>query len=49
MVIEIILNNEIQIIFFSNQFIFLKGKKLFIYIIEKNLSLNFNLVIWTKL
>jgi len=27
MVFEIVLNNEIQIFFFSNLFIFLKGKK----------------------
>jgi hypothetical protein len=27
MVIEIVLSNEIQILYFSNQFIFLKGKK----------------------
>jgi hypothetical protein len=27
MFIEIVLNNEIQILFFSNQFIYLRGKK----------------------
>jgi len=47
MIIEIVLNNEVQIFFFSNQFIFLKWKK-FVYIIGKKLSLNFDLVIWTN-
>ncbi len=46
MIIEIVLNKKIQIFFFSNQFIFLKGKKMFMYIIGKKLSLNFNLLIW---
>jgi hypothetical protein len=49
MVFEIVLNNEIQIFFFSNLFIFLRKKKMFVYIIGKTLTLNFNLVIWTKL
>jgi hypothetical protein len=48
MIIQIILNNEIQIFLFSNQFIFLKEKNMFIYIISNTWSLNFNLVIWTK-
>jgi hypothetical protein len=44
MVIEIVIYNEIQS-FFPNHFIFLKGKKKIVYIIERTLSLNFNLVI----
>jgi len=46
MVIEIVLNNKIKIFFFSNQLIFFKGKNMFMYIIGKKLSLNFNFVIW---
>jgi hypothetical protein len=48
MVFEIILNNDIQIFFISNSFFFLKEKNIFVYIIEKNLTLNFHIVIWTK-
>jgi len=47
MVVEIIFNNEIQIFWFPNWFTFLKGKNKCVYIIERTLSLNFNLVIWT--
>jgi hypothetical protein len=36
MVIEIVWNNEIQMFFFSNQFIFLK-KNMFVYIIGKKI------------
>jgi hypothetical protein len=37
MVIETVFNNEIQIIFFSNKFIFLRGKKLVMCtLLEKN-------------
>jgi len=49
MVIEIILNNKNQIYIFSNEFTFLKGKKMFVYIIGKNSIENFNLVIWNFL
>ncbi len=48
MVIEIVLNYKIQIFFFPNQFISLRGKNMFMYIIGKNLNLNFNRGIWTK-
>jgi hypothetical protein len=48
MLIEIVLNYETQIFFFANQFISLRGKYMFMYIIGKKLSLNFNLGIWTK-
>ncbi len=47
MVIEIVFNNKIQIFFFSNQFIILKEKNTCVYIIEKTLSWNFDIVIWT--
>ncbi len=36
MVIELVLNNEIQIYYFSNQFIFLRGKKCVCTLLEKN-------------
>jgi len=48
MLIEIVLNYETQFFFFSNQFISLRGKNMFMYIIGKKLSLNFDLGIWTK-
>jgi len=41
MVFEIVLNNEIQIFLFSNWFIFLRGKNMFVYIIGKTLILSF--------
>jgi hypothetical protein len=43
MVIEIVFNNEIQIFFFSNQFIFSRKINKFVCIIEIILSLTFNL------
>jgi hypothetical protein len=36
MIIEIVLNNEIQIFFFSNQFIVLRGKIGLCTLLEKN-------------
>jgi hypothetical protein len=36
MVVEIVWNNEIQMFFFSNQFIFLKKKKGLCTLLEKN-------------
>jgi hypothetical protein len=48
MLIEIVLNYETQFFFFANQFISLRGKNMFMYIIGKKLSLNFDLGIWTK-
>ncbi len=35
MVVEMVFNNEMQF-WFSNQFIFLKGKNIVVYIIEKH-------------
>ncbi len=46
MVVEI--KNQIKIFLFSNQNLFLRGKNIFVYIIEMDLSLNFSIVIWTK-
>jgi len=46
MLIEIVFNYETQMFFFANQFISLRGKNMFMYIIGKKLSLNFNLGIW---
>jgi hypothetical protein len=49
MAVEIVFNKKIQIVFFSNQFIFLWGKMcVCVYIIEKTLSLNFNIFIRKK-
>jgi hypothetical protein len=45
MVIEMVFNKEIQIHDFSNQFIFLKGKIIVVYIIGIIFKLNFNLFI----
>jgi hypothetical protein len=45
MVVEMLYNKEIQIYVFSNQFIFLKGKIIVVYIIGIIFKLNFNLVI----
>jgi hypothetical protein len=40
---------KFKIYFFSKLIVFLIGKNMFVYIIEKKLSINFNLVILTKL
>jgi hypothetical protein len=48
MVVEIMFNNKIKIFLFSNQFLFLRGKNVFVYIIVMDLSLNFSIVIRTK-
>jgi hypothetical protein len=45
MVVEIKFNNKIKIFLFSNQNLFLRGKNIFVYIIEMDLSLNFSIVI----
>jgi hypothetical protein len=47
MAIRIVFNNEIQI-FFSIRLYFKEERIIFVYIIEKTLNLNFNIVIWTK-
>ncbi len=47
MVVEMVFNNEMQF-WFSNQFIFLKGKKYSCVHYWKKLKLNFNIIIWTK-
>jgi hypothetical protein len=48
MVIEMLLNNDIQLFFCSNDFILSKEKNLIMYIIEKKLKVNSNHFIWTK-
>jgi hypothetical protein len=47
MVIKIILNNEIQYLFFKS-ILFLRGKNMFVYIIGKTLSFKFDFVFWTN-
>jgi hypothetical protein len=48
MVAKMVINTEIQIFSYQISLYFEKEKKFFLYIIEKKLKLNFNLVICTK-
>jgi hypothetical protein len=48
MFIEIILNNKIQIFFFSNKFTFLRGKKYVSIYYWKEFKFKLSFFIWTK-
>jgi hypothetical protein len=48
MVIEMLLNNDIQILFCSNDFKFQKEINVIMYIIELLKKVNLNHFVWTK-